>query len=237
VSGLAVLQREFLRELLDASGELAPGLEIYRRGMRANHTGALAATYPVVKRLVGDAFFAEAARRYGEAHASTSGNLDDYGGDFPAFIAAYPHAASLPYLADVARLEWACHECGQAPDVAPFDFAGLAQVAPQAHGDLRFSLHPSVRLVASGHPIVSIHAANAPHRDGTPARAQGAELALVHRDEGQARVVACDAADFASLQALARGDRLADASALPQSVARWVACGVISAFHAPPCAR
>jgi hypothetical protein len=237
VSALAALQRDFMRVLAGESGALAPGLEVYRRGMRGNHAGALTATYPVVTRLVGEAFFDEAARAYAAAHPSSSGDLNQYGGHFAAFLAAYPHAASLPYLPDVARLEWACHECEQAPDAAPFDFAALAAVAPAAHGGLRFTLHPSVRLVASAHPIVSIHAANAPERDGTPQRTQGAEHALVHRVEGRARVQDCGQAGFELLQALARGARLGDTAAAPEALAGWVASGVISAFTAPPCAR
>ena len=237
MSRLAEMQRDFLRELLDEGGELPPRLEVYRRSVRANQAGALAATYPVVKRLVGDAFFAEAARRYAEAHPSRSGDLNEYGGGFPAFVAGYPHAASLPYLTDVARLEWACHECELAPDAAPFDFAALAHVSPDLHAQLRFTLHPSVRLIASAHPIVSIHAANAPHRDGTPERTRGTEHALVHRVEARANVQACGAADFAALLALARGDCLGEAKVAPESLARWVAGGVISAFHEPPCAR
>jgi hypothetical protein len=237
VSGLAALQRDFLRELLDAESGSTARVDVYRRGARANHAGALAATYPVVKRLVGDAFFGEAARRYAAAHPSTSGDLNDYGGPFAAFLAAYPHAASLPYLPDVARLEWACHECERAPDAPPFDFAALAGVAPERYAQLRFTLHPSVRLVESVHPIVSIHAANAPECDGTPRRTQGAERALVHRDGAHARVLACAPSEFELLYALARGEPLAGVEMAPDALAHWVAHGVISAFAAPPCAR
>ena len=237
MSSLATLQRDVLRTLLDEDRELAPGLEVYRRGVRGNQAAALAASYPVVQRLVGEAFFAEAARRYASAHPSSSGDLNEYGGCFAAFLATYPHAATLPYLPDVARLEWACHECEQAPDAAAFDFAALAAVAPDQHAGLRFTLHPSVRLVASAHPVVSIHAANAPGRDGTPDRVHGAQFALVHRVDAHARVRSCEREHFVLLEALARGDSLGATRAAPDALAGFVASGVISAFHAPPCAR
>ena len=237
MSSLAALQRDVLCSLLDEDRELAPGLAVYRRGVRGNQAAALAATYPVVQRLVGEAFFAEAARRYALAHPSASGDLNDYGERFPAFLATYPHAATLPYLPDVARLEWACHECEMAPDAATFDFAALAAMPPHEHAGLRFTLHPSVRLVESVHPIVSIHAANAPGRDGTPDRMHGAQLALVHRVDAHARVQPCERAQFALLEALARGESLGVTRAPPDQLAGFVASGVISAFHAPPCAR
>ena len=226
-----------MRAILEDAGARTPGLDVYRAGVRGNHAAALAATYPVLKRLVGDAFFAEAARRYAAAHGSSSGDLNEYGAHLAEFIAGYPHAASLPYLADVARLEWACHECEQAGEAQAFDFAALAAVAPEDQADLRFSLHPSVRLVESIHPIVSIHAANAPSSDGTPERTHGAELALVTRVAGRACVEACTAADFRALTSLAHGERLGDSAAAPDALARWVALGVVAGFSAPPCAR
>ena len=243
MSELATLQRDFMRALLD-DGEAAPaGIEVYRRGVRINHAAALEAAYPVVRRLVGDAFFTEAARVYSAQHASTSGDLDEYGDGFARFLASYPHAASLPYLADVAILEWACHESERAPQAPAFDFAALAEVPPQAHGDLRFALHPAVRLVASPHPIVSIYAANAPGRDGTPERTSGAQLALVRREGSRARVQACDADEWRLLQGFARGETLAEASRgvaealVPGALARWVSSGVIAAFAHSACAR
>jgi hypothetical protein len=243
MSGLALLQRDFMRALLDDAPAAEPGIEVYREGVRASRTAALAATYPVVRRLVGDAFFAESARRYAALHPSASGDLNEYGASFAAFLAAYEHAASLPYLADVAALEWACHECERAAEPAAFDFAALAGVAREDHAGLRFTLHPAVRLVASPHAIVSIHAANAPERDGTPEKARGAERALVWRAGGQARVERCAQDEWRLLQGFARGETLARASdgvaeaVVPQALARWVSCGVISAFAAPPCAR
>ena len=237
MSGLAALQRDFLREVLEDESGASARVEIYRRSARANHVGALAATYPVVKRLVGDAFFGEAARRHAATHPSTSGDLNEYGDGFAAFLAAYPPAASLPYLPDVARLEWACHECELAPDAPPFDFAALAGIAPEYYAGLRFTLHPSVRLVESPHPVVAIHAANAPERDGTPERTQGAQRALVHRVGACARVQACSASQFGLLRALAAGEALGDVEMAPDALAHWVALGVISAFIAPPCAR
>jgi len=240
---LSILQRDFMRSLLGEAPAATPGIEVYRQGVRAGHAAALAATYPVVRRLVGKAFFAEAGRRYAAIHASTSGDLDEYGADFAAFIGRYEHAASLPFLPDVAALEWACHECERSPEPAAFDFTALANVAPHAHAELRFTLHPAVRLVASSHPIVSIHAANAPDRDGTPERTRGAELALVWHDVAQARVVVCEPDEWRLLQGFTRAETLAQASTgvaealVPQALARWVACGVISAFAAPPCAR
>jgi hypothetical protein len=90
-------------------------IAIYRRTVFANYRNALAATYPVVKRLVGAPFFNTAVDSYVHAHPSASGDLNVYGDAFGDFLAAYPHAANLPYLPDVARLEWAIDEAESCP--------------------------------------------------------------------------------------------------------------------------
>lgn len=237
MSALASAQREFIDRLY-GDGACERGLEIYRRNLRANLGGALGSTYPVVLRLVGDAFFREAAHRYVLAQASTSGDLNDYGADFAAFLARYEHARDLGYLPDVARLEWACHESYRAADAPALDFAALAQVPPDAQATIRFRLHPAVRLVESRHPVASIWQANQPGNDGTPARTEGGEQVLVRRDQGVVRVEVADAARWQLADAFAHGCTLAEAGetlgdALPAMLADFASAGVIAGFDVP----
>jgi hypothetical protein len=237
---LAGVQREFLRDVFDDRDPCEPGVVVYRSSVLANYRSALAATYPVVARLVGEAFFTEAARRFAIAHASSSGDLGDYGEGFVEFLSRYAPAASLAYLPDVARLEWACHECERAGEAPAFDFAALARVPSDRHGALRLALHPAVRLVASSHPIVAIREANAPDRDGTPSRMRGADLAVVRRVDGRAQVECVAPAEWHFLEALARGDTLGQAAAslpaqdaaafLTEALPRHVASGIVCGF-------
>jgi hypothetical protein len=242
MSALAALQRDFMRALFEEGEPAAPGLAVYRASVLANFAGALDSTYPVVRRLVGDAFFAEAARQYARAHPSASGDLGDYGEGFARFLAAYPHAAALAYLPDVARLEWACHECERSPEAPPFDFEALARVAPEADGGLRLLLHPAVRLIESAHPVAAIHEANAPGRDGTPRRTDGPDFVLVRRIDSGAHVEAVTPHEWRFLDRLARGETLESASRgaprlfLEGATARYVAEGVVCGFTAPRCA-
>ena len=242
MSHLAHLQRAFLEELF---GERPAGdarIEIYRRNVLANLHTALAAAYPVVLRLVGEAFFREAAERYARAVPSTRGDLNEYGAHFAGFLARYPHAAALDYLPDVARLEWAVHESHNAAECAPMDVAALARIAPESQGAIRFRLHPAVRLVASPHPILAIWEANQPGRDGTPERNTGADRVLVRRVASTTAAVALGPDDWTFLAALERGASLDEAcAALGESAARFLAPallrhaadGVLSGFEAP----
>ncbi len=207
---LAAFQREFLDELGRSERPGEARMNVYRRTREALHCDALAGAYPVVKRLVGAAFFDALAQRYAVSHPSRSGNLGRFGAALPQFLGADPHAAPLAYLPDLARLEWALHEAEVAPDPAPFDFAALARVPAERHGELRFELQEGARVVRSAHPIFALWEANQEGRDGTPQGGWEAQDALVLRDGAG---VACRllGGEAALLERLAAGTALAEA--------------------------
>lgn len=105
---------------------------------------ALQGIYPAIRRLVGEDFFDHMAALYIEQHALQRADLQRYGAQLPDFIAAFEPLAGLPYLPDVARLEWACHEAMHAGRGAP----------ATARADLR--LAPHVRLLRSPFPSADI---------------------------------------------------------------------------------
>ena len=159
-------------------------LEIYRHNVISNLTGALRDIYPVILAVVGDAFFMHAADQFVRLHPSRSGDLNQFGSEWAGFLGAYPHAADLPYLPDVARLEWAWHEAFHAGDTPPFDLARLAAIAAEEHGALRFKLHPTVRLIQSHFPILRIWQVNQPAFIGEMALDWDvpSDSLLIHRD-------------------------------------------------------
>jgi hypothetical protein len=225
---LAESQARFLERLLAPAGEPSPGIAVYRRTLRGNRHEALRAAYPVVARLVGDAFFIEAAARFADEVPSRSGDLHEYGAGFDVFLGAYPHAASLGYLPDVARLEWAAFRCAFAPDPSPLDLAALAAIPIEERATVRFLPQPGTALFASGHPVVSIWEANQPPRDGEVEAAWQPETALVFR-RGLQVVVSRVGPEARMLSRLLRGEALeaacetaSDAESLPG----WVQAGL-----------
>lgn len=226
MSALRELQRAFRVALLD--GDSAPilasvrgnGVEparrvaVYRNNVYHNYSEALRAVYPVVERLVGEAFFAGAARRYIVAHSSRSGDLHDYGDRFGEFIDAFEPAASLPYLGDVARLEWLWHECFHAAEHSPLSLERLGSVATDSHVALRLRLHPACRLLASRYPVGKIWSVNQPDWSAATEvdlEADGCARLLLRRDGYAVVIEPLGAGEFALLLALARGEPLVDA--------------------------
>ena len=135
------------------NGTPAERLAIYRNNTLSNLRGALREVYPVVKQLVGTVFFNHAAGEFIAAHPSNSGDLNDYGDGFAAFLGAYPAAATLAYLPDVARLEWALERAYYAADSGFMELSRLSEVPPQRYGDLRLLLHPAATLLQSDYPL------------------------------------------------------------------------------------
>ncbi len=256
-AAVAELLGEFSAALLDekiegAAARIADGpipplrrIEIYRHNVRSNLRGALQALYPVILKLVGEPFFNEAADRYADAWPSRSGDLNDFGGHFAEWIAQYRHARDLPYLPDVARLEYAWHEVFHAADSEPFELTRLAGVAPEDYGAIRFVPAAALRLLQSDFPVQRIHEINQDvfQGDDTVEFGAGAEYVIVRRD-GYAPVIECvDALYFAflaglqaglTLDAIAERDEFAECADfgvfLSDALQRAVASGVIADF-------
>ena len=136
--------------------------DVYRNNVAAGMTEALRATYPAVETLVGAEFFAASARVYLDQDPPRSPLLFRHGGGFGAFLDSFPPAASTPYLGDVARLEWARLQAYHARDCDPLSIDALNAFI-NGEGDvtkLRFQLHPSLTLIRSRWPVVSLWAAS-----------------------------------------------------------------------------
>ena len=188
---------------------------VYRNNAQRSLVAVLASDFPVTQRVVGPDFFREMARQFIFAHPPTRPELLAYGSAFPDFIAGFPPARGLAYLADVARLEAAIKQSYFAADTDPLDPAALADVAPDAIGRLVLHPHPGIRIVASPHPILTIHRMNQPENRsvGRLDPAAPGETVLVSRSTDGVATAAIAAADAAFLLASAQGQPLADALA------------------------
>ncbi len=195
-------------------------LQVYRNNVCAGLTEALRAIYRVTERLVGEAFFRQSARDYVRSVPAESGDLHDYGGTFPGFLAGLPAAAPLPYLPDLACLEWLCHRVFHAADADPLDPARLAHVLARVpagqHAGLRLRLQPAARLLASPYPVLAIwglHQESANPEETVDLDA-GGDRVLVIRRGFDVRLESLGPGEHVWLAALARGTGLARAAGL-----------------------
>lgn len=189
-------------------------VQVYRHNVTASLTGALAAVYPVIVRLVGRGFFDYAADAYLRQAPPRSGNLHDFGESFGDFLRAFPAAVDLPYLRDVARLEWAWHRAFHAADAPALDLRRLGDVSPRDQPRLVFRLHPSVQLLKSPYPILRIWQVNQPEHTGDTRvdLAEGGEHVLVMRPAIEVELVRLSAPEFDFLRACDGGAALGEAA-------------------------
>lgn len=220
------LQAEFATALLDPAQPCPPELTcwngsdpavrfaVYRNNVVASLVDALAETFPVVRQLVGEEFFRAMARLHVRATPPRTRILAHYGTDFPAFIADFAPAAGLPYLADVARLEFmrvrACH----AADAPVADGAALAALLgdPAQLARLRLRLHPSLALLRSPFAIVSLWAAHQGALDIAGVNPAHAENALVLRHGLEVEVIGLAAGEAIFVARLQEGACLGEAA-------------------------
>lgn len=202
--------------LRDAPPRAARGLQAYRANAGALAERALTAAYPTVAQLVGAESFAALARALWFAQPPQRGDVGLWGQALPDFIAAAPQLADEPYLADVARLDWAVHLAGQAADGGA-EVDGLQRLAEVDAAALWLRLAAGVAVIGSVHPVVSLWQAHrsvsaerfVPVREAF-ARGQG-EQALVHREAFSVRVSAVTPATARFVRCLLDGVSLAGA--------------------------
>jgi Putative DNA-binding domain len=231
MNSLAKQQAEFVAALQGTAASNLPenmqwldqqsaGLAVYQNNARMLSPQALAVAFPVLQMMLGEDNFVGLARLLWREHPPHCGDLGQWGADLPQFIAhgaAAQQLADEPYLADVARVEWALHQCARAADATtePQSLALLMQHEPH---HLRLSLCPAWALIESSYPVVSLVNAHAPDATehelqmaGQSLREGVAETALVYRQGFRPQVRQALPGEAVFLNKLAAGADLSTA--------------------------
>ena len=251
------VQHAFAAALLDPQPACPPGLTtwngsdpgrrfaVYRNNVIVSLVDALADSFPVTLELVGEDFFRAMARLFAYAHPPRSCLLSFYGDHFPDFIDRFPPAAGLPYLADVARLEFLRIRAYHAGDAAPVSRAQFAAALSDetALPLLAVDLHPSLAILDSPSAIVSLWAAHQGAGDIATVVPDMPETALVLRYGLDVEVMQIPPATGQFVAALLVGKALGDALEAAvrldadfeptSTLARLIQKDAVTALHPP----
>jgi len=196
-------QRDFAEALLDPHSGLPDGIvarkgtdpfsrfRIYRNNYIVKLIEALATTFNVTQQLVGEEFFRAMASLYVYAYPPRVPLLVSYGAEFPEFIENFPPASGLPYLGDVARVEYLRVIAYHATDVPSVDvntFTGLLAEESDLTA-LGVTLHPSLSVLPSEFSVVSLWAAHQEIKLPPELSTDVSEVALILRQGLEVEVI------------------------------------------------
>lgn len=194
----------------------AGALAVYRNTVAKGRVDALAALFPTVERLVGQDWFRDAALIFTRAHPQAGPVLDEYGDDFPAWLARFAPALDLPYLAPVARLDLAWGEAHRAADAPVLEARLLAGVQSARMFAARAVLHPSVRLFDFDWTAPSVWLANRPElqTEAEPVWDRQPEALAIFRPSWTVEARRLSPAEWRLLDGCRRGSSLGQAALL-----------------------
>lgn len=185
------------------SSDTTQRFNIYRNNLVVSLIEALSSTFDVTQQLVGRRFFRALAREYVPDNLPDSPVLALYGEHFPDFLEHFPPAAQLPWLADMARLEWLRVRAYHAADAAPLSSRTVAarHEDPQQLLNARVQLHPSLGVLDSEHAVASLWAAHQGQGQVADVAINSPQEVLILRPEFDVDVIILPAggADFVRL--------------------------------------
>ncbi|WP_166416563.1 HvfC/BufC N-terminal domain-containing protein [Cochlodiniinecator piscidefendens] len=188
-----VTQSEFRAAIFDANLPIPEGLtdpdgrpagkrfSVYRNNVAVSLTEALIAAFPIIHKLLGDAFFRALAGVFLRQYPPTSPLMMFYGTEMPDFLKTFEPVKHLGYLPDIARIELARRHSYHAKDSMPIAPEALQNLPPERLMAARFSLSEAVYVVTSDWPIHAIWRMNTV--ENAPKPAMQPEAILVTRPE------------------------------------------------------
>ena len=157
MSTLAELQRDFQRHVMHGHDRIVDAIEstpdvpattrlgIYSEAYRLRLTDALASTLPRLQQLLGAEEFAKVATEYIDLSPSSYASIRWFGDRMPALLDRSYRAR--PWIAELARWEWAIASTFDAADGEPIGIEALGAIDPERWPTLQFEFHPAVQLV------------------------------------------------------------------------------------------
>jgi hypothetical protein len=172
-------------------------------------TDVLADWFPVVRVLLWDDPFKTIAEAFFARQPAAERTCLSTPELFPAYLRAYGSSSSIEYLADIAELECAYRLAQRTFRNRPISVDPISSLTAQQSETLGIDFHPSVSLLQSRFPIVSIWEGITSNRftlqRWTP------EMALIAKPATEAQVLRPLADEYLFLTALAGGRTIADA--------------------------
>lgn len=182
---------------------------IYKNGYRTRLIDALADTHPILRQVLGDVDFAEAAGGFIDSQPSMHRSIRWYGRELSRYLARCAPFDAQPIFGELAGFEWTLAEVFDAPDMPHVERDALQNIAPEKWSTLRFEFHPALRQTSLNWNTVAVWRAMS--REETPPDPQLQETArwLLWRQDFKSNFRSLDVDEWAALNAALRGENFA----------------------------
>ncbi len=128
--------------------------DAYRSNYFSSLISVLGEQFPVTARLVGPEFFDALVQEYATQIPPTSPVMQLYGEGFADFLESFEPVRQVPYLPDVARLEWARSASRNVLSLLPEQISSEDEILHALN--LSAVLSPSATLLNSPYPVGTI---------------------------------------------------------------------------------
>lgn len=133
-------------------------LQVYRNNFIISLSEVLEATYPCIKAVVGEECFSQLARQHVLSHPLRQGDVSRYGEGLADTINNTDKLSlTVPYLADLALLEWCVDRVTYQPVIEPqFPFHKLQGLAEADFPALQFAVPQPTLCLDSDFAVVTL---------------------------------------------------------------------------------
>ncbi len=216
---------------------------VYRNNVASSLIDAMAANFPAIERIVGKEFFRAVAGIFVRTQPPKVPMLFRYGGKFAKFLEGFEPVKSMPYLSDVARVEYSWLQAYHAADENVVDAEMMQNIASEEMASLTFTRHPACHIISSNWPVVTIVSKNRNGEDCSNIDMTVCETALISRPilDVELRVLPAGGAVF--LEHLLNGENLGNAASeamsdsqefdLSKNIGGMLAAGIFTQMKVP----
>lgn len=216
-----------------ATNHMQQRINAYQNNYSGGLIEALKIAYPQVLSLVGDEFFQQLANNYVSHHHMGKENFQQYGDHFSQHIAGLVTEnrtfEKVPYLADVAKSDWAIYLSYYAAKRSVFNFSGFSQLDNNTQQKAKLLLADDIHFVYSQWPLSHFWQFYQKSSQSFELNAPKTVLKfIVHRLEHKPQIEQLSEPQHLVLQAIIRGfsiEHLPESSAeyLPEFIANgWI---------------
>jgi len=135
-------------------------IKIYRNNTLGSLINALLDVYPICQKILGKDYFRQIAIQHVKADPSMSNNLNNYGANLHKTIKhltrLHDELVNMPYLIDIAKMEWQLHLCYYASDRQTFMIEAFSRLTVSQQSQVKFTLADDVFLMESSFDLYSI---------------------------------------------------------------------------------